>query len=1042
MPLTGQPSSPSPVTAADTVEPSAAQAENLRKILIDLLLQQAQNGQSMQMIDDDLNDRQNMQGQANHANMNAMPQLQGGYQPSLDDSYYQPMTPQSWQGPMSTTGPYGYQWAAQPLPPALATGQQFAQYDPAPPPPNASIAFDQAPSSSYYTVPDIVASHNADPRMGQASASAPVAQGYSSLQYWQGMPETGPQDLQDGQAWYAENGEHDAGDAQSQSDEVEVDLGYEYEYGETAYPAPSGHPEGDVSGDSPEEDHPDSGSSQPTDIPPTDLSNRPMLPLPSRARRLQGQQEAQTVQFVPMGHPAEQPPLDGQSSASSVAWSAEVDFSIPQSTYGPPQAWGAPTLAQHDPSPSASMSTPSSRLDEHARDGHSGIYESSSVPIAAPIERTSLSLHDYMVAEAAVRQAPRSEPEGGETEEPAQYPPGEDHKSWEIALDQIRRIRVGNALRGKLRVEIPEQSIRITDRCWEALSVCELPKTRKATFALKIIKCSDEAELPSMPRAQTCPCISHSQGPSLPVEIWLEVVAGFVEERDYDALANCTRVCKFFRFWCRRHLSEQMAFKSEQDVERIKADAARAEGWKGPHTVHIIGERESKATSHLSTFVSKFAGRWTEIQWLHLDKVHWPPQWQAADAAIFQDMSRFTSITTLELDGVTFPSVVTLGRLICALPRLTTLWLADVRFLRCFYLFDPRTLSDFRRLPETKLETLYLGTAHYGMQNYSPAAWPHYTELLTFITAVSGHSVNTPPVHPWRSISRLQLHQIVGWKITPPSFARLLRAFSALHKLDFYTKVAGYAPELELTCTSARPGAEPIIITVDQAHVSLDSDDPYAYQILRCLIKMDYHLKVTKVYAPGYMLEALNELLRHAGPSLEHLTLHHVDVPKMRSSPHEIPQFDLSENANLKFLSLTTRRELYEVEGPFAKIRGLRGHGRIEKQDADLVEQLWLSFDKRNILGIGLFWNYDENTWERYDLKRGDDGHAFVVEAPAGAFKGSVHPGDSADSNGSYDAESSESFDACATPLSEELRASHEFILEGYNLHMSSGHAQ
>lgn len=337
------------------------------------------------------------------------------------------------------------------------------------------------------------------------------------------------------------------------------------------------------------------------------------------------------------------------------------------------------------------------------------------------------------------------------------------------------------------------------------------------------------------------------------------------------------------------------------------------------------------------------------------------------------------------------------------------------------------------------------------------------------------------------SLLRLQLHQIVGWKITPPSFARLLRAFSALHKLDFYTKVAGYAPELELTCTSARPGAEPIIITVDQAHVSLDSDDPYAYQILRCLIKMDYHLKVTKVYAPGYMLEALNELLRHAGPSLEHLTLHHVDVPKMRSSPHEIPQFDLSENANLKFLSLTTRRELYEVEGPFAKyipgllsrvtsdhiscidldldcltgeilresfsrlnsvlsrpvfnnlrnirislfrIRGLRGHGRIEKQDADLVEQLWLSFDKRNILGInvhshriGLFWNYDENTWERYDLKRGDDGHAFVVEAPAGAFKGSVHPGDSADSNGSYDAESSESFDACATPLSEGTEA-------------------
>lgn len=50
-------------------------------------------------------------------------------------------------------------------------------------------------------------------------------------------------------------------------------------------------------------------------------------------------------------------------------------------------------------------------------------------------------------------------------------------------------------------------------------------------------------------------------------------------------------------------------------------------------------------------------------------------------------------------------------------------------------------------------------------------------------------------------------------------------------------------------------------------------------------------------------------------------------------------------------LSRPVFNNLRNIRISLFRIRGLRGHGRIEKQDADLVEQLWLSFDKRNILG-------------------------------------------------------------------------------------------
>ncbi|OSX58118.1 hypothetical protein POSPLADRAFT_1153921 [Postia placenta MAD-698-R-SB12] len=432
-----QPSPPSPVAAANPVDTPSPDF-NAALTLLGLSGQpQAQDVPNVQ-VENGGNTGQDGQQQVDDVNMDAMPQLQGGYQPTLDSSYYQPMPPQSWQGPSSTAGPYGYQWAAQSLPPAAATDQQFMEYEPAPPPPTASLMLNQASSSSRYVAPDVVTSHYAAPRTGQAPVSPPIAPGPEILEFFQNwLAANGPQDLQGGQEMHAEDGDHHAEDAQSQDDELEVDLGYDDDdddYSATAYSAASDASEGDGSedddseGDDSEDDDSE-GSTEEGDSD-EDHPSRPVAPLPSRSRRIQGQQE--TAQFLLMGHPAGQPPLAGQSNASPVAWGAEVDFAIPQPTYGPPQPWGAPMLIQHDPSPAASMSTPPSRPDEHVQRGHPGAAESNDVPTAAPIEQRPLSLHDLMMAEAAARQTPRSSPEGPETEEPAQYPPGEDQESRQM----------------------------------------------------------------------------------------------------------------------------------------------------------------------------------------------------------------------------------------------------------------------------------------------------------------------------------------------------------------------------------------------------------------------------------------------------------------------------------------------------------------------------------------------------------------------------------------------------------------------------------
>ncbi|EED83293.1 predicted protein [Postia placenta Mad-698-R] len=431
--------------------------------------------------------------------------------------------------------------------------------------------------------------------------------------------------------------------------------------------------------------------------------------------------------------------------------------------------------------------------------------------------------------------------------------------------------------------------------------------------------------------------ISHK--PSLPEELWMQILDDILSEWDYDAIARCARVCRFFQYICRPHLQLQLTFRSKGDAERLKTDIAAKElgGWRGPKYVIIEGESDSNAISHVPTLASKFAGKWTRVEKLTIENASWPSSLRAANDAVFQNLSRFASITDLSLFNVTFPSIVTFGALVSALPRLNKLFLRDVKLTRPSFPLDPRTLADFRLLPQLRcLQEIDLAIDRH--KPFTPTAWPCYTELLDFITAVSNPCGKFPRVYPWGSVRRLQLNESVWWRFSSSSITRLLRALPSLEFFAFIS-ARGIFGELNIIGVPAYPGLNPIHILVECGIPS----SQHELDIVRSLIKMNYPLRITDIHTqifPGSqetdtVSNAIKDLVTHAGPSLEHLYFDFIDwgadvskhYPEVRTSADQ-------------YIWVLFDNELH------------RHHEKELKEWAYLMKSSFASFDKRGVLGI------------------------------------------------------------------------------------------
>lgn len=325
-----------------------------------------------------------------------------------------------------------------------------------------------------------------------------------------------------------------------------------------------------------------------------------------------------------------------------------------------------------------------------------------------------------------------------------------------------------------------------------------------------------------------------------------------------------------------------LLFGDKGDVYRARKKF-RSRGlmaWPRVNSVSIRGRGYTKAIPHIESFASFFAtGNWVRIDVMTIEWASWPSLLRAPDAAVFKDFSCFARISNLILDHVTFPSIVTFGALVSALPRLVMLILRDVKLSGSSFLFDPRTLSDFRLLPSPKnLQYIVLGAmSDDGDYVLNPSAWPYYTELLAFMAAVGDPCRGSTRGYPWGSVRVLRLDENIWWKFSSSSIARLLRALPSLELFEFAT-ADRFLADLEITGIPAHPRLEPITIRVNCA----TSRPQHVARIIRCLIDMDYPLTIIGIDSTVYpclqeadtlVTTAINELVQHAGPSLDDLGL-------------------------------------------------------------------------------------------------------------------------------------------------------------------------
>jgi len=166
--------------------------------------------------------------------------------------------------------------------------------------------------------------------------------------------------------------------------------------------------------------------------------------------------------------------------------------------------------------------------------------------------------------------------------------------------------------------------------------------------------------------------------PRLPTEVWENVIDELQDDK--DALLACARVCRGWAARSRLHLRKWVVLMRPDQVVRL-AKLVRTGSWEveSCRIVNIGAERRKEEDQSLRTlglFALMFGGKMPRLEELVLEKPYpgewaWTPGEMHVD--VFLHLSTFPSITRLTLSSVTFPSAQTFGRLVSALPGLTTL---------------------------------------------------------------------------------------------------------------------------------------------------------------------------------------------------------------------------------------------------------------------------------------------------------------------------------------------------------------------------------
>ncbi|OSX65707.1 hypothetical protein POSPLADRAFT_1131087 [Postia placenta MAD-698-R-SB12] len=399
--------------------------------------------------------------------------------------------------------------------------------------------------------------------------------------------------------------------------------------------------------------------------------------------------------------------------------------------------------------------------------------------------------------------------------------------------------------------------------------------------------------------------------PRLPVEIWLLIIDELGAEGEYDALMACAGASDgLMNERARSYVPFQMSFRTPEEVASINL----RQRWKGPYAVRILGgmrRGERLPIPHLATFASRLAQRWT-VPELTIENA----EWRARDLdprSVLLDLACFNEIRHLHLAGVTFPTVLTFWRLICALPHLDNLYLYDVEIVKT----AANVHTALCLLPASQIRCIHLPTP--------PPTKPVVGRPQSFArhsVPLLEQSMSPLKTPPWRNV-----HKLILWDVTLPTaeaFARVLVALPALMTLVINGPCTFSEHGFNPSDVPLRPDMLKKLTTVELGKsFSLFSDPQSVHDLVDIFVQSGASGHLTEIMAWLYQSlhvatsidVALNRLVKHAGQLLRKLNLRVLSQDNSwlcnevstYATPSTARCFDISANTYLGYF-------LYSVE--------------------------------------------------------------------------------------------------------------------------------
>ncbi|OSX65737.1 hypothetical protein POSPLADRAFT_1131193 [Postia placenta MAD-698-R-SB12] len=393
------------------------------------------------------------------------------------------------------------------------------------------------------------------------------------------------------------------------------------------------------------------------------------------------------------------------------------------------------------------------------------------------------------------------------------------------------------------------------------------------------------------------------------LQIWMLIIDELGAEREYDALQACVRAGQgVLKERAERYFPNEMVIRTQEEVASIKL----AHRWKGPRRVRIGGgtrRGERLPIPHLATFAARLARNWIVVDKLTIER----GEWRAQDlelCSLLLDLSCFDQIRHLELYNITFPTVLTLWRLVCAFPGLKRLSLHDVHFAKTAT--NSRTLSALRLLPASQVWHLHLLPRPEDSVGVERSG-SHSAGLVA-------QTMPSLDKSPWSKITMLAL-----WDVTLPTAAAFARLLSALPSLKWLSIMG--------PCTFSEHGADGGVVPLRQhmpsrlcqlevgKEFSAHSDPQSVHDLVDILNHSGTSGRLQTIIAwlsPSLRATsstdvALNELVKGAGRALRTLDLQPIrqdglamyNEGSIYAAPGAALCFDLSANTHLQDLTFS-----------------------------------------------------------------------------------------------------------------------------------------